>query len=44
MNLFNQHFKHVKNWKISDLGSDDELYKIAVTEYEKGKNKSFPFL
>ncbi len=33
----------MKNQKISSVGSDDELYNIAVKEYEEGKEKSFPF-
>ncbi len=43
MNTFNRYFKNVKNRKISSIGSDDELYDIAVKEYEAGKEKSFPF-
>ena len=43
MNTFNRYFKNVKNRKISGIGSDNELYDIAVKEYEEGEEKSFPF-
>ena len=43
MDIFNRFFKNVKNQKISGVGSDNELYDIAVKEYEEGNEKSFPF-
>ena len=43
MYLFNRYFKNVKNRKISDVGSDNELYNIAVKEYEEREEKSFLF-
>ena len=43
MNTFNRYFKITKNQKISGVGSDDELYDIAVKEYKEGEEKSFPF-
>ncbi len=43
MNLFNWNFKHVKNRKISGVGSDNELYEIAAKEYKESEEKSFPF-
>ena len=42
MNIFNWYFKHVKNRKISSVGSDNELYDITAKEYKEGKEKSFP--
>ena len=43
MNTLNRYFKNVKNSKISGIGSDDELYEIAVKEYTEDEEKSFPF-
>ena len=43
MNSFNRYFKNVKNRNISGVSSDDELYDIAVKEFEEGEGKSFIF-
>ena len=43
MKTFNRYFKNVKNRKISDIGSDDELYDIVAKECKEGEEKSFPF-
>ena len=40
---FNRYFKNVKNRKISGIGSDNDLYDIAVKEYKEGEEKSLPF-
>ena len=43
MNTFNRCFKNVKNQKINNVRSDDEVYDIEVKEYKEGKEKSFLF-
>ena len=43
MNTFNRYFKNMKNWQISGVGSDNELYNIAVKECKEDEEKSFPF-
>ena len=43
MNLFNRYFKNVKSRNISGVGSDDELYNIAMKEFKEGEEKSFIF-
>ncbi len=44
MNVINLHFCSVKNRKISGVGENNELYEIAMAEYEKAEGKPFPFL
>jgi len=44
MNVFNKHFCDVKNRKISGIGGEEDIYNIALKEYEEAEGKPFPFL